>query len=765
MVAYRFPTLVWEDYEGYWTARLVENDWDFRGLAGIAQTKEEALFQVKEYVQWLYQENPWRGEPDFLEPTLLNFRVDVRPEYKIENRIFPADEEIALNVLCVNGKQEGGILVASLPMLDIRFYFYDAKSLKNLVVTSVREKLKGSTPQQLSRFFPPKTVALEEISINAVRRARHRVERFSPEALLAIAEPLGDNRLRRQFTRAFERDASIQTLINRISEEKANVLLVGEPGAGKTSVLIDAARAIERHLARTNRDETDLEKSYKYKFWQTSGARLIAGMRYLGQWQERCETLIEELSNIQGVLCVENLLDLIRLGGTEPQSGIAAFLLPYLQRQELQLVAETTPAELDACRRLLPGFVEVCQIQSLPDFSELESINVLRSVATSLQQTMACSVPDEALVQTYRLFRRFQPYHAFPGRAVGFLREVVDKVSTQKRLSVTVGDAFAMFIRQTGLPELFLRDDIRLDETQTREFFTQSVIGQAEATEAALQVVTTFKAGLNDPQRPVTVMLLCGPTGVGKTELAKTLSRYFFGHGTDEKRLIRLDMSEYGTPGSAHRLITEPDGTPSTLIKSLRQQPFSLVLFDEIEKADAGVFDVLLSVFDEGRLTDRYGRVTNFRSAIIVLTSNLGVSQTSPIGFDEPASGGFEKAAMSFFRPEFFNRIDRVVQFGALSSEMIGLITEKELKALSQREGLVKANLRLDWTPAVVSHLARAGFDPRFGARPLQRAIEAELVAPLSRFLLAHPNLHQTQIRISLAEGKLCFEAHPDRLL
>ena len=752
MPAFNFPTLIWEDYEGWFTASLLDDE---QFTSATAPTAAEAMLHLKEFLAWDFKENPWRDEPDFLTPNLLTIRVDVRPEYKVEKRVFPSENAIALRVPCVTGKQAGGLLVCAMPTLALRFFYYEEQSLKDLVRHYVQEKCKGMTPQQIARLLPPKACTLDEVTYHLNRKYKTWRYESDIEQIQKVAEPLGEKNLRRQFSRAWGREAAVADLIKRSQHEKANVLLVGEPGVGKTAVLIEAVRSIERTPELTEDDDDTLPK---HRYWLTSGARLIAGMQYLGQWQERIEDIIKELSNISGVLCLDNLLDLVRTGGQAPGDSVAAFLLPFLQRGELRLIAEATPSELDACRRFLPGFADVFQVLKLEPFARDAAMHALQRVAANFQQNFQIEIAEGVVELIYHLFRRFVPYQAFPGQTVPFLRELCERVAMTNTSPLSRPTVIEQFIRKTGLPELFLRDDVPLERSEVITELQSQVIGQPDAVQTAADVIVTFKAGLNDPNRPLAVLLFAGPTGVGKTELAKTISRFLFGHGEVKDRLVRLDMSEYSGWNAAERLRTAPDGSPSELIKKVREQPFVVLLLDEIEKADPEVFDVLLSVFDEGRLSDRYGRTTTFRSAVIVMTSNLGAEKFSTLGFGEMSQPSYTAEAMSFFRPEFFNRLDGVVRFQPLDRTSIRAITQKELEEIAKREGMQKTGLKLAWSDEVLDLIAREGFDPRFGARPLQRTLETLVVAPLARYLLEYSELKNVTLHLhAKADGQVAF--------
>lgn len=681
-------------------------------------SKEQVLKQLKQTLQDRFKEYLWLEASPDPEPQVHWVKVSLRPEIRHEGKRFPQEQVCHFNVPCVVIQDPDGGLQATLPHLGSTFFYQKGRDLKELVNHFVQEQLGGIEPARLATFAPPNNL---EVEVLRLKVEQNRKIKAAPELphLTQIASQVSG-----KMPRCYGRQKLTDELMLRL-REGASVLLVGGSGVGKSGLVQEASRSLKT-------------------LWQSSAHRVVAGMKYLGQWEERLEAALEQLREVKGVLVFESLMPLIQQGGSDPSGSIAALLAPALEQGEVQLVVEATPEEWLASQRLLGGFVDLFQVLQVEAMDEAQSLQVLAQLRQQLEQSRRVSLSPALDSQIVRLVRRFQPYLALPGGAARWLHSLCE---LGRGKPVGLEELYLCFSEETGVPETMIRDDLTLTAQEIRHTLGLQILGQAQALEVATRVLTTLKAGLNDPERPLAVLLLCGPTGVGKTELAKCLTRYLFG---DVGRLIRLDMSEYAAPGSAERLLGSVfDEEPSPLIRKVRRQPFSVVLLDEVEKADPEVFDVLLRVMDEGRLSDAYGRTTYFQSCLILMTSNLGAG-SNPIGLTTRSrdEGASVAAAQRFFRPEFLNRIDALVEFEALSSQRVAEIALKEIDELQKRSGLRQRGIRLQAKPALLEKLVLDGYDARYGARPLQRALENLVVSGISRTLLSQIQLRDVTLEL-----------------
>ncbi|MFT4550779.1 MAG: ATP-dependent Clp protease ATP-binding subunit ClpC [Verrucomicrobiales bacterium] len=759
---YRYPAFLWQNHDGLHTGRLLDDDDD---ATAVAPTRKGVIDQLKEYLQFVHanEDDYWVPDVEFLDPEKKVVKIHIHPEYRDKNRTYACKESIELRLPCVIGKRSTGLRCAILPTIDVEFDFNDPDSFGKLAAHYVQNALSEKSPRELSRDLPPATVELTEVVITAKTKKRRLRQEIEVPNLASIADPATSRDLRRSM-RTWERESEMRSIVEILREEATNLCILGQAGSGKTSVLIEAARKIEAERA----SRLDSGEQRPQVFWLTSAGRLIAGMQYLGQWQERFESAIDELSRLRGILCFENLHDLFRLGGSEPESSIAAFIAPFVKNGELRIVAEATREELDACDRLLPGLVDQLQLFDLPDFDEASSQRVLHRAAEALTRDQPVNFSTTAADTVGQLFNRFQPYIAFPGKVVQFMREVATQAIESGNPDILPDSVRKQFCKSTGLPELFLDDAVPLTKSDIESSLSHDILGQTEALQTIANMLVKFKVGMNDPRRPLGVFLFTGPTGVGKTAVVRALGNLLFGEKPENERLVRLDMSEYADYDAPMRLLGNPFGQPSELIRQIRANPFTILLLDEIEKASEEVFDVFLNVFEEARLTDAFGRSTAFNSTIIIMTSNLGAKSSGALGFGDHDSADIAAArtdpavAKQFFRPEFFNRLDRMVTFEPLRYETVIDITRKELADLARREGISSRGIELEWDKELIKHLAATGFDPKYGARPLQRKIEEIIVVPLSRFMAEHPAIGQTKLLVRIGEEAVEFsETHP----
>lgn len=744
----RYPIVIWKDHAGMVTGRLLDEDDD--GVA-VSLSRKDMLQQLSDYVTHLHQDDDYWFEPEFRNPVLKRQRFKVYPEYRRGEKTYASKDPVVLKLPCVTGERESGMFTALLPTMDVAFEYHDEKSFSKLAAHYVRGAARGMSPQQLSRYLPPLEVELDELVVTLKEVKLRKQQDWEMEHLERIADPLTQRR-RGRSTRTWEREKEVLDLVDLLQAPRGNVCLVGASGCGKTAILTEAARKVEALKSPTPSQRGG--ESNPPLFWLTSAGRIIAGSPYLGQWEARFEEAMSELSRERGILCVTNLLELVRVGGSGPESSIAAFLLPALQDGSLRLVAEASQEELEACDRLIPGLVDCLGVVLVEPLSEPSALSLLSNAVTHFTNAEKISFEAGIAETTFELFHRFQPYAAFPGQALSFLERLIGQAHDDRLDFVSATWLREQFARATGLPLAFLSDEQPLALSQVSGVLSRQIIGQPEAVQAISHCLLRFKAGLNDPRRPLGVYLFSGPTGVGKTALVRALGDYLFENKPASERSVRLDMSEYASFDAAARLLGHAHGAPSEFIRQVRAQPFTVLLLDEIEKAADDVFDLFLNVFEEGRLTDAFGRTTSFQSTVIIMTSNLGAEGARTMSFEPDDAGTDPEAIKRFFRPEFFNRLDDVIHFRPLDQEAIEAVARKELAEIAQREGLAARELTLRFTDRLVAELSKAGFDPKLGARPLQRKIEESVVGALANYLLEHQAIEKAQLSLDWANGE-----------
>ncbi|HMN89523.1 MAG TPA: AAA family ATPase [Saprospiraceae bacterium] len=716
----------------------------------IEKDKRSARAALTYYLQNQYRKDGLQAFGLLRVPKMKMVQISIKPSYIEAQGYFPLSFTVQVPVAAVYGEALfGNNYTCYLPILEKYFHYYDNKQLDTLIRHFATGALNNMQPEAIFQLLRYPKPILEIIEMKVKDTDRYDWYSFHQEQvrknLNTLTEPFPLPRsVRKRLSAlpdvAWEQEEKVQEIMEKIMGARANVLVVGNSGSGKSAILGQAIRKITGPM---------LSRRIGLTFWRMLSQRITANAKYLGEWEQTVEELIEELTAANGVLWIEDIIQLLQTGGWGAEDSVAAFMITFLQQGKLQIIGEVTPQELESMRRLLPSFVACFQIVPLEELPEPKIQRILDKLSAYIEKNMAIVLEKEALMLAYRLLARYYPYKSFPGKAITFLGTCISEAKMHGQSQMDRATVLQHFVTQTGLPELFLRDDLLLDQTELQAHFEQHIIGQPEAIRHLMRIVKIYKAGLNNPNKPIATMLFAGPTGVGKTACAKVLADYFFGKGQKQSPLIRIDMSEFQYPGQISRLIGQGREV-GQLVKDLRERPFAVLLLDEIEKADPSVFDALLTVLDEGALVDAYGRITNFRNTIIIMTSNLGASNRPALGFNptDNEKAIYQSAIENYFRPEFFNRIDHLVFFAPLTAEAIQRIIRKELNDLRQREGFVKRHLHLNFSEALIEHIVHAGFDQRYGARPLQRAIEQLIIHPVAQWLLSQANPDNCSIYI-----------------
>lgn len=616
--------------------------------------------------------------------------------------------------------------------------------------------------------------------------------------LTSMAE---ENKLDPVIGREREIERVIQILARRT---KNNPALIGEPGVGKTAIV----EGLAQHIVAGEIPGPLLDK----RLLQLDVGSLVAGTMYRGQFEERLKRVIDELKSSKAILFIDEVHMLVGAGSAGSSVDAANILKPALARGELQVIGATTQNEYrkyienDAAleRRFQPVMVE----EPSPD----ETIEILRGIRRPYEEHHKLIITDEALEAAVKLSSRYVTDRYLPDKAIDLIDEAASRVRMYKspeaiklkktitelrkireahnaaveeerfdqarelvaretelneeltRLrtawdrapvgtKVTAEDIAEVTSMWTGVPVMQLAQEESEHLLQMENIIHKRIVGQDEAIEAISKAVRRARAGLKDPKRPIGSFIFLGPTGVGKTELTKALAEFMFG---SEEALVQIDMSEFMERHSVSRLVGAPPGyigyeDAGQLTEAIRRRPYSIVVFDEVEKAHQEAHNMLLQIMEEGHLSDARGRKVDFRNAVIVMTSNVGaelIRRQTHLGFDLEREEVVEErlaydemhkklmeALRKEFRPEFLNRVDATIVFHALTKEQITQIVDLELAKVAER--LVEHGLTLSVTEEARSKLAELGYDPEMGARPLRRAIQDKVEDQLSDAMLA----------------------------
>jgi ATP-dependent Clp protease ATP-binding subunit ClpC len=506
-----------------------------------------------------------------------------------------------------------------------------------------------------------------------------------------------------------------------------SLLVSGEPQVGKTSFL----QLLARRLAADG-----------WSVFEASGADLQADQVYIGQLEGRIRQVVDELA--KGHRQIWYIPDIIQLAMSGRHHGQSATMLdqiiPAISAGRLQIWCEATPKGTARIMQINPSLRSLFETVTIEPLSPADTLVLARDVIEAMAVQAHTHFDAGCAEVALDTARQYLGTSGLPGSALLMLKLTALRAKEEKEIAPH--QVLETLAQLSGLPVSILDTRGQLDLKSIRDFFAARVIGQEEAVGAMVERIAMLKAGLNDPDKPIGVFLFAGPTGTGKTELAKAVSTFLFG---SVERMIRLDMSEFQTHDSIGKILGQSSSAileADSLINRVRKQPFSVVLLDEFEKSHPMIWDLFLQAFDEGRLTDAMGQVADLRHCLIILTSNLGATAHRSLGLGfAPQADVFSKdqvmrAISQTYRPEFQNRLDKVIVFRPLTRDLMRGILKKELAALLERRGLKDRAWAIEWESSALEFLLGKGFSPEMGARPLKRAIDQYLVAPLAAIIV-----------------------------
>ena len=658
----------------------------------------------------------------------------------------------------------------------------------------------GSSVQQEQQAPPPAEFA----EVAASRRQQGLKKKESPlmdQLATDLTAKAAAGKLDPVVGRKNEIERVIQILARRT---KNNPALIGEPGVGKTAIVEGLAQAVV--------DGNVPAQLLNKRVLQLDVGSLVAGTMYRGQFEERLKRVIDELKSTQAILFIDEIHMLVGAGSGGSAVDAANILKPALSRGEIQVIGATTTEEYRRNIEKDPALERRFQSVSVGEPSVEETVEILRGIRPKYEDHHQLIITDDALEAAADLSKRYISERFLPDKAIDLIDEAASRVRMYKspraaqsnemirqlrgvwkdqmlateqndkkmllqlqnqenslrqqidalnrnwdRMNsprVTMEDVAEVVSMWTGIPA----GQMNTSETQRllkiEEELRKSIIGQDEAIKSISQAIRRSRSGLKDPRRPIGSFLFLGPTGVGKTELTKSLAKFLFG---SEDALLQFDMSEFMERHTASRLTGAPPGyvgydDAGQLTEAVRRKPYSIVVFDEIDKANPEIHNMLLQIMEEGHLTDSRGKKVDFRNTIIVMTSNIGaevIRRQGSIGFDligtdeSAENASYEDMRKKLmerlkkaFRPEFLNRLDNVVVFRALNMDDMQRITELEFNKVGAL--LAAQDIKLQITETALEKLTREGFDPEMGARPLRRVIQEKVENPLSEALLSH---------------------------